>query len=80
MLAMYCDPLARDHARREPEPEPEEMTRDRMQIERAMRLMAMEEDRDTRDRHVREQQRDCDVAPDREIENAAERHLFVPSS
>src|SRR5262249_23915675 len=41
MLAMHGDPLAGDHARREPEPEAEKMARDRMQIERAVRLMAM---------------------------------------
>src|SRR6516165_10735435 len=74
MLAMHRDPLARDHARREPEPEAEEVARDRMEIESAMRLMAMQEDRHARDRHVREQQRCADVAPNREVKNAAERH------
>src|SRR5215471_1571939 len=74
MLAVYRDPFAGDHARREPQPEAEEMTRDRMQSERAMRLMAMQEDRDARDRHVREKQRDADVAQHRELENAVERH------
>src|SRR6185369_7960604 len=74
MLTMHGDPLARDHARRDPEPEAEEMARDRMQIERPMSLMAMQEDRDAGDRHVREQQRDAKVAPGRKMENAAERH------
>src|SRR5262245_49891078 len=45
-----------------------------MQIQRAVRLMAMQENRDARDRHMSEQQCDADVAPDREVENAVERH------
>src|SRR5689334_6365320 len=75
MLAMHRDPFARYHAGREPQPEAEAVTCDRMQVESPMRLMAMQEDRDARDGHVREQQRDADVAPDREVENAAERHI-----
>src|SRR5690606_5011585 len=55
MLAVHRNPLASDHPRRQPEPKTEEMTRRRMQRQCPMSLMAMQEDRDARNRHVRQQ-------------------------
>ena len=63
VLAVDGDPLLGHHAGREPEPEPEEMADRRMQIERAVRLRAVQEDRHAGDRHVRHRQREDDVAP-----------------
>ena len=41
---------------------------DRMQVERAVRLAAVQEDRDRGDRDVRQDQRDDDVAPPRQVD------------
>src|SRR5690348_13390852 len=41
MLPVYCSPLFRDHPGREPQPEAEKMTRQGMEIQRAMSLMTM---------------------------------------
>ena len=63
VLAVDRRPLLRDHPGREPQPEPEEVRDRRMQIERAVRLAPVQEDRDGRDRDVRERERHDDVAP-----------------
>ena len=65
VLAMHRHPFARLHAGREPEPEAEEVARDRMQVERAMRLAAMQEQRDGDDRDVSKRKRRRDIAPPR---------------
>jgi len=57
MLAVYRHPLARLHAGREPEPGAEEVGDRRMQVNRAVRLAAVQVDRDAGNRHVRQQQR-----------------------
>src|SRR5688572_12072286 len=80
VLAVDRDPLARDHAGRQPEPEPEEVADDGMQREPAVGLMAVQEDRDARDRDVRQDKRHGDVAPEREIPPAVERHTKLPLS
>ena len=48
VLAMDRGPLLGHHAGGEPQPETEEMAGDRMQVERAMRLMAVQINRDRR--------------------------------
>ena len=45
MLAMDRCPFLGDLAGRDPQPEAEKVTRDRMQVERAMRLAAMQKNR-----------------------------------
>jgi hypothetical protein len=70
VLAMHRHPLARAHAGGQPEPEAEEVARDGMQLERMVRLAAVQEDRHRDDGHVRERQRGSDVAPPREVEQA----------
>jgi hypothetical protein len=50
---MYGHPLTRHGAGRQPQPEPEEMAHGGMQLNSAMRLVAMQEYRRGGDRHVR---------------------------
>ncbi len=64
VLAMDGHPLGGHHARREPEPEPEEMGDDRMQLQTAMRLMAMQVNRHGRNRHVRKPEGDPEALPE----------------
>ena len=63
MLAVDRGPLLRHHPGREPEPEPEEVGDRGVQVERAMRGMPVQVDRDRGDRDVRQRKRDDDVAP-----------------
>ena len=60
VLAMDRDPFLRHHAGGHPQPETEEMRGDRPEVQRAMRLAAVQEDGDRDDRdvghHEREQQ------------------------
>jgi hypothetical protein len=65
VLAVHRDPFARDHAGRQPEPEPEEMADDRVQSQASMSLMTVQKDRDARDGDVRQDQRRSDVSPER---------------
>src|SRR5688572_22942354 len=69
---MDRDPFPRAHSRREPQPDAEEVARDRMQLDRAMRLAAMQEDGDGSDGDVGQPERDQHVAPPGEIEYARE--------
>src|SRR5690606_18693671 len=57
MFAMNGHPLFGDHAGADPQPEPEKMGRDGMQIEPAMRLAAVQEDRDADDGDMRGNER-----------------------
>ena len=54
VLAVDGGPFLGDHARGQPQPEAEEVRRDRAQVQRAVRLAAVQEDRDGRDRDVRQ--------------------------
>ena len=63
VLAVDRDPLLGHHARAEPEPEAEEMRRDRVQVERPVRLRAVQEDRHRRDGDVGGDQRVGDDLP-----------------
>ncbi len=68
MLAVDRDPIARLHARREPEPGTEEVRHQRMQIERAVRLAAVQVDRDRGDRDVSQRERGEDELPPVELQ------------
>src|SRR3982750_3781462 len=70
MLAMDGRPLLRFHARRQPKPEPEEVTDNGMQVERAVRRMAVQINRYACDGNVRKHQCDYDVAPPGKTEHA----------
>ncbi len=63
VLAVDRDPLLGHHAGREPQPEAEEVADGRGEVERTVRLGAVQEDRDAGDGDVRQRQRDDDVAP-----------------
>ncbi len=63
VLAVHGHPIARLHARGEPQPEPEKVAHGRMQVEGAVRLGAMQEDRHGRDGHVGEQKSDQHELP-----------------
>jgi hypothetical protein len=75
VLAMDRGPLLRDHAGREPQPEAEEVADDRMQVQGAVRLAAVEIDRDGGDRDLDEDQEGEQIAPPGEVQVAA-KHGF----
>src|SRR5260221_13968881 len=75
VLAMHRNPFLGQHARGEPQPEPQEMTHRRMQLERVMSLAAMQVERDADDGDVRERERGYYVAPPGKIDQAGEEHL-----
>ena len=66
VLAVDRDPFLGQHPGREPEPEAEEMTDRGVKVEAAVRLRSVQIDRDRRNGHVRQHQRDDDVAPPRQ--------------
>jgi hypothetical protein len=63
VLAMDRHPFLGDHAGREPQPEAEEVTDRRMKIEAPVRLRAVQVNGYGGDGDVREHQRDHEVAP-----------------
>ena len=77
VLAVDRSPVLRDHAGGKPQPEAEEMADRGMQIERPMRLAAVQENGDGGDGDVRDNQRVDDVAPPRQIENPCKHHAFL---
>ena len=78
VLAVDGHPLAGHHAGRQPEPESEEMADDRVQRQTPVRLVAVQEDRDARDRDVGQYEPHGHVAPERQIPQAVERHNLKP--
>src|SRR6185369_3925696 len=76
VLAMDRSPLLGDHPGGEPEPRAEEVAHDRMHIERAMRLAAMQVDRDRGDRDLDQDQAHDDIAPPGEVQETAEHWIF----
>jgi hypothetical protein len=54
------------------------MTYGRMQVQRAVRLVTVQEDGHRNDRNVSECQRDCGNAPPRQVKHAREREQFHP--
>src|SRR4249920_544448 len=74
MLPVDGHPLPGDHARREPDPEAEEMTGYRVKIQRAMCLMPMKEYRDRGDREMGQRKRDQYIRPPRQIKHDRPRH------
>ena len=67
MLAMNRRPLLGPHAGGQPQPETEEVRRQRRQIKCPVRLMAVQEDGDRSDGDVRESEEDQHVAPPGQI-------------
>ena len=63
VLAVNGHPLARDHAGREPEPEPEEMRHQRVQIQRPVGLVAVQKNRHRGNRDVGHDQREQQHLP-----------------
>src|SRR5260370_41402007 len=81
VLAMDGGPFFVDHAGREPQPEAEEVRYERMQLERAMRLAAVEKDRYRRDGDVRQCERGQHVTPPGEIQQSGKQCQFeLPST
>ena len=70
MLTMDGHPLLRDHAGGEPQPKTKEMADGRTEIEGAMGLCAMQENRDARDRDMSHRQRNDDITPPRQRHQA----------
>jgi hypothetical protein len=71
MLAMDRRPLLGHHAGGQPQPATEEMRHQRMQIERAMRLMAVQEDGHRGNGDVRQTQRCQHVGPPGPIDDSS---------
>jgi hypothetical protein len=67
VLTVHGHPLARGRARVEPQPEAADVADHRMQIDGAVRLVAMEVDGDRDQRDVNPEQRDTHVAPEAQI-------------
>ena len=63
VFAMDRDPLLGDHSGGQPEPEAEEMADDGMQLQAAVRLGSMQEDRHCSNRDVRQREGEHDVTP-----------------
>ena len=68
MLTMYCRPFLGHHAGSKPQPEAKEMAGQRMQLKRAMRLMAVQVYGDTGNRNMGKTQDDCDIPPPRQVD------------
>ncbi len=68
VLAVDGGPLAGVHRRGQPQPETEEVLERRVQLQRAMRRVAMQVDRDADNGDVSQQQRGRDELPDRQVE------------
>ena len=71
VLAVYGRPGLGGHTRRAPQPEAEKMTDDRMQIQRAMRGMAMQINRHRSDGNVCQAQRGQYVTPPRQVQQSS---------
>jgi hypothetical protein len=72
VLAVHRRPLLRDHAGGKPQPEAKEMAGHRMQLQRTMGLVAVQEDGDRGNGDVRERQRHQHGTPPWKIENSGE--------
>ena len=70
VLAVDGHPLLGDHAGAQPQPEAEEVRRDRAQVHRAVRLRAVQEDGDRGDGDVRGRQRVQDELPPGQVPQA----------
>ena len=77
VLAVDRGPVLRDHAGGEPQPEAEEMTDRRMQIERPVRLAAVQVNGDGGDRDVGDTERVDHVTPPRQIENPCKHRALL---
>ncbi|MNE94949.1 hypothetical protein D3C80_1929740 [compost metagenome] len=74
VLAVDGSPLAGIHRRGQPQPETEEMLQRGMQLERAMRRIAMQVDGDADDRDMSQDQRDRHQLPWRQVEETVVPH------
>jgi hypothetical protein len=70
VLTVNGSPFLGHHARGEPKPESEEVAGDRMQVQRTMRLVAVQINGHRGYRYVRHDQRVNDVTPPWQIVNA----------
>ena len=70
VLAVNRGPLAGQHAGGHPQPEAEEMTGDGMQLQRAVRLAAVQIDRDADDRDVGHHEREQQDLPPGKVEQS----------
>ncbi len=75
VLAMDRRPLLRDHAGGHPQPETEEVADDGVQLERPVRLAAVQVDGDAGDRDLDEDQQGDEIAPPGKVQQAA-KHGF----
>ena len=80
VLAMHRDPFPRAHAGGQPEPQPEKMAHRRMQVDRPVRLVAVQVQRDRGDRDLGQGHRRQRVTPPRQVERAGEqrRQHYIP--
>jgi len=74
VLAVNGGPFLGDHAGRQPQPETEEVRRNRVQLECAMRLSPVQEDRHPRDGDVRQRKHRKHQPPPREVQQAGKHH------
>jgi len=70
VLAVDGDELLGHHARAQPQPEAEEMRRHGVQVERAVGLGAMQENRDAADRDVRRDEHEQEHLPPSRVQQA----------
>ena len=76
MLAMHSDPFASDHSCCEPEPQAEEMTDRRVQVECAVSLVPMQINCDRDDCDVGERHYDEHISPPWQIQYSGIKHAF----
>jgi hypothetical protein len=74
MLSVDRHPLLGHHPGGHPKPESKQVTDAWVQIQRAMRLISMQIDRDGGDRDVRQPERDQRIGPPPQVEESGEGH------
>ena len=78
VLAMDGGPLLGHHAGRHPQPEAKEVRHDRVQVQCAVRLAAVQIDGDRRDRDVRQRESRNYIPPPREVQPAGKHQFELP--
>ena len=77
VLAVDGRPFLGDHARGEPHPDAEEMAHDRVEVHGAVRLAAVQVERDAGDRDLDQHERDENLAPPGQIEQTVEQEEYM---